>query len=47
MRNKALTIAIATKGYKTKELKTWKQIGEYQDRGWKIALTKEYFASKH
>ena len=37
-----MVIAIATKGYKTKELKTWEQIEEHQRRGWKITLTKEY-----
>ena len=32
------TIATATKGYKTKELKTWEQVSEYQRRGWNIAM---------
>lgn len=34
------TIAIATKGFKTKELKTWEQVSEYQRRGWNITLVK-------
>lgn len=35
---KKATIAIATKGAKKKELKTWEQIAEYQRRGWEITL---------
>lgn len=33
------TIAVATKaGRKTKELKTWEQVSEYQTRGWDITM---------
>ena len=46
MRYPSKTIAIATNGLKTKELKNWKQIEEYQRRGWQISLTKEYLMSK-
>lgn len=35
---KKTTIAIATKGYKTKEMKSWEQIAEYQRRGWAITM---------
>lgn len=31
-------LAIAVKGYKHKDLKTWKQVSEYQRRGWTITL---------
>ena len=34
------TIAIATKGFKKVELKSWEQISKYQQRGWKIILAK-------
>lgn len=37
---KKQTIAIATKGYRRIELKTWEQVGEYQRRGWKIVIAK-------
>lgn len=37
-KNATKPIAIATKGFKSKDLKTWDQIGEYQRRGWKITL---------
>ena len=39
---KTAPMAIATKGFKTKELRTWEQISAYQQRGWQITLTKEY-----
>lgn len=35
---KKTTIAIATKGFKTKEMKSWEQIIEYQRRGWTITM---------
>lgn len=31
-------LAIATKGYKTKNLYNWEQVMVYQNRGWKIAM---------
>ena len=31
-------LAIAVKGYEHKDLKTWKQVIEYQRRGWEITL---------
>lgn len=34
------TIAIATKGFKKKECKTWEQISMYQQRGWQITIVK-------
>lgn len=34
------TLAIATKGCKTKELKTWEQVMQYQNRGWKITMAR-------
>ena len=37
---KKRTIAIATKGYKKVELKSWEQVETYQNRGWKIAMAK-------
>ena len=33
-------LAIATKGYKEKELKTWEQVNQYQQRGWKIRMAR-------
>ena len=39
---KRTAMAIATKGFKTKELHSWEQISAYQQRGWMITLTKEY-----
>jgi hypothetical protein len=35
---KRQTIAFAIKGYKTVECKTWEQIEQYQNRGWKIVM---------
>lgn len=43
---KSKPMAIATKGFKQKELRTWEQIAEYQRRGWTITLTKEYMTQK-
>ena len=37
---KKQTIAIATKGYKKVELKSWEQVMAYQNRGWKITMAK-------
>lgn len=34
------TIALAVKGFKTKEMKSWEQIAEYQRRGWQIVMVK-------
>lgn len=31
-------LAIAEKGYKTKNLYTWEQVMQYQQRGWKVRL---------
>lgn len=31
-------LAIATKGYKTKNLYNWEQVMVYQNRGWKIEM---------
>ena len=33
-------IAIANKGYKKVELKSWEQVMAYQNRGWKIPMAK-------
>lgn len=38
MKRKADPIAIAKKGFKTKEVKTWEQVSSYQQRGWAIVL---------
>lgn len=35
------TIAVATKGYKKKEMKSWEQIMQYQNRGWHITMVKK------
>lgn len=43
---KKLTIAIATKNYKKVECKTWEQIINYQNRGWKITMTREYLTKE-
>lgn len=40
MTRKAPALAIATKNFKRKELKTWEQIMEYQRRGWTIMMVK-------
>ena len=40
MTMKKQTIAIATKGYKKVELKSWEQVMAYQNRGWKITMAK-------
>lgn len=39
-RNEKKTIAIATKGFKKVEMKSWEQIGKYQQRGWQITMVK-------
>lgn len=31
-------LAVAIKDYKHQDLKTWKQVSEYQRRGWEITL---------
>lgn len=31
-------LAIATKGYKTKNLYNWEQVRVYQNRGWRIEM---------
>lgn len=31
-------LAIATKGFKTKNLYNWEQVRVYQNRGWKIEM---------
>lgn len=31
-------LAVAIKDYKHRDLKTWKQVSEYQRRGWEITL---------
>ena len=33
-------LAIAYKGYKRQEVKTWEKLGEYQSRGWQIWMVK-------
>lgn len=38
---KKVTIAIATKGFKKKEMKSWEQIMTYQNRGWHITMAKK------
>ena len=37
---KKVTIAIATKGYKKVELKSWEQVISYQNRGWQITTVR-------
>lgn len=37
---KKAVLAIATKGYKTKNLYTWEQVGQYQSRGWQISMAR-------
>lgn len=39
-RSTKAVLAIATKGYKTKNLYTWDQLMEYQRRGWKLAMAR-------
>lgn len=39
-RNQNKAIAIAVKGFRKAECKTWEQIMKYQNRGWQIILVK-------